>query len=82
MECKHLKTVLQSEADIDWDTGEEVSRLVTVEVATYEDIDTHRYKCTQCEKIMYYSSRAREFYENGVECEMYGLTLVDVLKKT
>jgi hypothetical protein len=34
-------------------------------VTTTVDIDLHRYKCTQCGEIMYYSSRAREHF--GVE---------------
>lgn len=38
----------------------------TVEYTT-EDIDTHRYKCTQCGKIMYYSGAAKEYYENGTD---------------
>jgi len=25
----------------------------------------HRYKCTQCGEVMYYSGRAREHYEEG-----------------
>ena len=32
---------------------------------TTVDIDTHRYQCVQCKKIMYYSGRAREYYEEG-----------------
>jgi hypothetical protein len=34
-------------------------------VSTTVDIDLHRYKCTQCGEIMYYSGRAREYYEEG-----------------
>ena len=36
-------------------------------VSTTVDIDLHRYKCTQCGEIMYYSGAAREFYETGVD---------------
>lgn len=32
-----------------------------------EDIDVHRYRCTQCGKVMYYSGRAEAFYERGVK---------------
>jgi len=35
--------------------------------STTIDLDTHRYKCTQCKKIMYYSGAAREYYETGVD---------------
>lgn len=33
--------------------------------STTVDIDLHRYKCTQCGLVMYYSGRAREYYEEG-----------------
>lgn len=36
-------------------------------VSTTIDIDLHRYKCTQCNQIMYYSSAAREYYETGID---------------
>jgi hypothetical protein len=36
-------------------------------VSTTVDIDLHRYKCTQCDEIMYYSGRARDYHENGVK---------------
>ena len=32
---------------------------------TTVDIDLHRFKCTQCGEIMYYSGRAREHFEEG-----------------
>jgi hypothetical protein len=32
---------------------------------TTVDIDLHRYKCTQCGEIMYYSGRARQYHEEG-----------------
>lgn len=35
--------------------------------STTVDLDTHRYKCTQCGEIMYYSGAAREYYETGVD---------------
>ena len=31
------------------------------------DIDLHRYKCTQCGEIFYYSGRARQYHEDGVK---------------
>jgi hypothetical protein len=34
---------------------------------TTVDIDLHRYKCTQCGEVMYYSGAAREYYETGVD---------------
>jgi extradiol dioxygenase family protein len=37
--------------------------------STTVDIDLHRYKCTQCGEIMYYSGRARDYYEKGIKSE-------------
>jgi hypothetical protein len=34
-------------------------------VSTTEDIDLHRYRCTQCGLVQYYSGRAREHFEEG-----------------
>ena len=31
------------------------------------DLDLHRYQCTQCNEIFYYSGRARDYYEKGVK---------------
>lgn len=36
-------------------------------VSTCVDIDLHRYKCTQCGEVMYYSGRARQHFEEGVK---------------
>jgi hypothetical protein len=30
---------------------------------TYQDIDIHRYRCTQCGEIKYYSERGRKLFE-------------------
>lgn len=34
--------------------------------STYEDIDLHRTKCTQCGHILYYSGAARSYHEDGI----------------
>ena len=47
----------------DW---EEVVYEKWEEVSTFEDIDTHRMKCSICGKIDYYSKSARDHYENGI----------------
>lgn len=46
-------------------TGEEIWEEEFVEHNTYEDVDLHRYRCTQCGQIFYYSERARKYYEDG-----------------
>ena len=38
----------------------------TTESATV-DLDLHRYKCIMCNEVMYYSGRARQYYEEGVK---------------
>lgn len=37
---------------------------------TTRDIDLHRYTCTQCNAVMYYSNAARKYYEEGVTWTM------------
>jgi hypothetical protein len=37
--------------------------------STTVDIDLHRYKCTMCNEVMYYSSRARDYYEKGIKSD-------------
>ncbi len=37
------------------------------------DLDIHRYKCTMCGRIMYYSGAAREYYEKGTRSHVFGL---------
>lgn len=66
MICSHQKTTERwiNEDRDDWGSiieghWEYETRHTTV------DLDLHRYKCTQCGEIMYYSGRAREHYEQG-----------------
>ena len=66
MSCKHTKTTscwvtvncFGEETEGEWEYTTE---------STTIDLDTHRYKCVQCNKIMYYSGAAREYYETGVD---------------
>ena len=32
------------------------------------DLDTGRYQCTRCKKVMYYTGLWRDFYEKGIPC--------------
>lgn len=43
------------------------------EDAPMVDIDLHRYKCTKCGNIGYYSSAAREYHEEGIKSSIKGL---------
>lgn len=66
MKCNHTKTTSRyvtvncfgEETEGEWEYET---------ISTTEDIDLHRYKCVQCNKIMYYSGAAREYYETGVD---------------
>ena len=64
MSCNHERTTER------WVTtdyfGEEIAGHWEYDtISTTVDIDLHRYKCTRCGEVMYYSSRAREYYEEG-----------------
>lgn len=66
MSCSHKKTRSH------WVTtncfGEDIEGEWEYETEyTTIDLDTHRYKCVQCNEIMYYSGAAREYYETGVD---------------
>jgi hypothetical protein len=37
--------------------------------STTVDIDLHRYKCTMCNEVFYYSGRARDYYEKGIKSD-------------
>jgi hypothetical protein len=66
--CTHTQTRFTC---VDCDTGE--MDYTSVEYHTTEDIDVHRYKCTQCDKVYYYSGRAKNHFENGTSYEIAGL---------
>jgi hypothetical protein len=68
MSCDHQRTTKQWVGEDYWyddcssyHTGEWVYETVSTTV----DIDLHRYKCTQCGEVMYYSGRARQYHEEG-----------------
>lgn len=42
-------------------------------VSTFKDIDLHRYQCSRCGEIGYYSGAAKDFYEQGKTCAVKGL---------
>jgi hypothetical protein len=66
-ECSHTREVSGHWEDYCDDfTGESDDMWIDgYEESTTVDIDLHRYKCTQCNKVMYYSFRAKEYYEDG-----------------
>lgn len=65
MLCDHKTTrsVVRTEADFE---GDEYSWVDEEVIMTVVDIDLHRYVCTQCKKVMYYSLRAKQHFEEGI----------------
>lgn len=68
--CAHKKPTLVKKIQDEWCNYNECFVEVEVEkweeVSAFEDIDTHRLKCSLCGKIEYYSKSARDHYENGI----------------
>jgi len=64
MTCTHEETVEQDDSYYD-DEGNLCPDTKWVTIGTWRDVDLHRYTCTQCGIIRYYSERARRFYEDG-----------------
>lgn len=67
MSCRHERETSHWVEEENWYTGEVDGRWEWTTVNTTVDIDLHRYKCTQCGEIMYYSGRARQYYEEGTK---------------
>jgi hypothetical protein len=80
MTCPH-STIKWTQVIVNHDIDyEPVWENVKEVVDTTEDVDLHRYKCTQCGELFYYSERARLFFEQGIETEAYGLTVFNLIK--
>jgi hypothetical protein len=69
MACNHQRTTERWVETEDWYSGEMVGEWEYRTEITTVDIDLHRFKCTQCGEIMYYSGRARDYYEKGIKSE-------------
>jgi len=66
MTCTHSRTKQTWVTTNYW--GEETEGEWEYEtVSTTVDLDLHRYKCTRCNEVMYYSGAAKEYYETGVD---------------
>lgn len=67
--CNHTRQTSPEwvEYECDW-TGETVGYWEEGgAVSTTVDVDMHRYRCTQCGEVMYYSAAAKRHYEEGEE---------------
>lgn len=73
MTCTHERQTSEYVREVNDFDGTDRGRWVYNIVSTTRDIDLHRYRCTQCDTVMYYSGRAREYYERGVRCDVPGL---------
>lgn len=72
--CNH-KTRREEWVTINCFGEETVGQWETWEEPTTIDLDIHRYKCTVCNEIMYYSNSARQYYEEGVKNYVIGLDI-------
>jgi len=78
--CEHT-TMISHDRIVDHEPdGEPVWGTEWETAPTYADIDLHRYHCLQCGEVFYYSPRAREFFEQGIEHPSLGLTLFNLIK--
>lgn len=72
MPCNHSMSFwIEDEWEDDYGTVHNDSRYETE--YTYVDVDLHRYKCTQCNKIFYYSQAASDYHEKGIKTDVDGL---------
>ena len=67
MKCSHTRDNSRWVETEDWYHGGTIGEWEYTTENTTVDIDLHRYKCTQCNQIMYYSGAAKEYYETGVD---------------
>ena len=55
------------------DYGNEHCDQEMITESSFEDVDLHRYKCTSCNEIFYYSHAAKQYYEDGILSNVKGL---------
>ena len=60
--CDHSTTGTIWEIDVDPMTEKIIYVPKLGSVSAFRDIDTHRYTCTKCNEIFYYSSYGRSLY--------------------
>lgn len=67
MSCSHTRSRYETTRVYNSWTGEDETETKFITEDTVRDIDTHRYECTQCKRVFYYSSAAKDFYEKGIK---------------
>lgn len=65
MGCSHTRVSTKRRVSYDED-GWEVVDYDDEVIDTCVDIDLHRFKCTQCGEVGYYSSAAKKHHEEGI----------------
>ena len=65
--CKHQRLVEVKIPVYNHYTGDESIEVDLVWESAYEDVDLHRYKCTMCGEIGYYSGAAKDYYTKGIK---------------
>ena len=70
--CRHQRLIEVKTPVYNDYTGDESIDVSWEYISTFEDIDTHRYRCTQCGKIEYYSQAAEDYYTKGTKNPMLG----------
>ena len=65
--CAHGYTIQRYVEKYDDWYGETTHEWEDHHVSYLKDIDLHRYTCTKCNQIFYYSGAAKEYYETGVD---------------
>ena len=65
--CKHQKLVEVKTEVYNPYTGDESIDISWEWESTCEDVDLHRYKCTLCGEIGYYSGSAKDYYTKGIK---------------
>ena len=71
MTCTHTSFRMVKGSYNEWDDSYDPD--YSESYSTTEDVDLHRFRCTQCNLMMYYSGRARDYYEKGIKSHVKGL---------
>lgn len=71
MTCDHCETTTEWVKKENWSTGEVEGRWEQISVCLQDDIDLHRFKCSRCGEIGYYSGAARRIYEGDATADDY-----------
>jgi hypothetical protein len=77
--CKHQRLLEIKTPVYNQYTGDESVDIRWEWEDTFTDIDLHRFKCTQCGEIGYYSEAAENYYTKGINNPMLGPGTEDIL---